>query len=354
MPFKILRNDITKMPVDAIVNAANTSLKKGGGVCGAIFEAAGAEELQAECDMTGGCKTGEVVLTKGYKLTAKYIIHTAGPIWEDGKHKEEELLYSCYQNSLKIARDKGCKSIAFPLISSGIYGYPKEEALKVAIASIQDFLFHNEMMVYLVVYDKKAFILSEKLYSSIEKFIDDNYVEEHQFIRGARNVEEDQFIRGNRNVEEDYCIEESQEEYKISPAAEPREAFDVSAKSKESLEQVFSKLDESFSEMILRIIDEKKITDVQAYKKANVDRKLFSKIRSNKDYKPSKITAVAFAIALELDKQNSDKLLEKAGYALSRCNKFDLIIEYFIEHKIYDVFLINETLFAFDQVLLGA
>lgn len=167
MPFKIVRNDITKMPVDAIVNAANTSLEKGGGVCGAIFEAAGAEELQAECNMIGGCKTGKAVLTKGYKLTAKYIIHTVGPIWEDGKHKEEELLYSCYQNALKIAKDNGCKSIAFPLIASGIYGYPKEEALKVAIASIQDFLFHNEMMVYLVVYDKKAFILSEKLFTSI-------------------------------------------------------------------------------------------------------------------------------------------------------------------------------------------
>jgi len=343
MPFKIVRNDITKMPVDAIVNAANTSLEKGGGVCGAIFEAAGAEELQAECNMTGSCKTGEAVLTKGYKLTAKYIIHTAGPIWEDGKHKEEELLYSCYQNSLKIARDKGCKSIAFPLIASGIYGYPKEEALKVAIASMQDFLFHNEMTVYLVVYDKKAFILSEKLFSSIEKFIDDNYVEEHQFIRGNRNIED-----------VSYSIEENRLEYKISSIAESWDALDVTTKSKASLEQLFSRLDESFSEMLLRIIDEKKMTDVQAYKKANVDRKLFSKIRSNKDYTPSKITAVAFAIALELDKQNSDKLLEKAGYALSRCNKFDLIIEYFIEHKIYDVFLINETLFAFDQVLLGA
>lgn len=343
MPFNIVRNDITKMPVDVIVNAANTSLKKGGGVCGAIFEAAGAEELQAECDMIGGCKTGEAVLTKGYKLTAKYIIHTAGPIWEDGKHKEEELLYSCYQNSLEIAKDKGCKSIAFPLIASGIYAYPKEDALKVSVSSIQDFLSHNEMMVYLVVYDKKAFILSEKLFSSIEKFIDDNYVEEHQFIRDARNVEE-----------KNYYIEENKAEYKMPPSEESWDSFDVSTKSKENLKQMFSRVDESFSGMLLRIIDEKKMTDVQAYKKANIDRKLFSKIRSNKDYTPSKITAVAFAIALELDKENSEKLLEKAGYALSRCNKFDLIIEYFIEHQIYDVFLINETLFAFDQVLLGA
>ena len=343
MPFKIVRNDITKMPVDAIVNAANISLKKGGGVCGAIFKAADAEELQAECDLTGGCKTGEAVLTKGYKLPAKYIIHTVGPIWEDGKHKEEELLYNCYQNSLKIAMDKGCKSIAFPLIASGIYGYPKEEALKIAVSSIQDFLSHNEMMIYLVVYDKKAFILSEKLFSSVEKFIDDNYVEEHQFIRGAGNVDE-----------KNYCIEENQAEYKKASVVEFWDSLDVSTKSKESLEQMLSRLDESFSEMLLRLIDEKKMTDVQAYKKANVDRKLFSKIRSNKDYTPSKITAIAFAIALELDKKNSDKLLEKAGYALSRCNKFDLIIEYFIEQKIYDVFLINETLFAFDQVLIGA
>ena len=326
MPFKIIRNDITKMPVDAIVNAANNSLKKGGGVCGAIFEAAGAVELQAECDLIGGCKTGEAVWTKGYKLPAKYIIHTAGPIWEDGKHKEAELLNSCYQNSLKIAMEKGCKSIAFPLIASGIYGYPKEQALKVAISSIQEFLSYNEIMIYLVVYDKKAFILSEKLFSSVEKFIDDNYVEAHQFIR----------------------------EYNISSVAESYDPCDRTTKGKESLEQLFSRIDESFSEMLLRLIDEKQMTDVQAYKKANVDRKLFSKIRSNKDYTPSKITAIAFAIALELDKQNCDKLLEKAGYALSRCSKFDLIIEYFIEQRNYDIFLINETLFAFDQVLICA
>ena len=342
MPFKIVRNDITKMSVDVIVNAANISLKKGGGVCGAIFEVAGADELQAECDAIGGCMTGEAVLTKGYKLPAKHIIHTAGPIWNGGNNREGELLYNCYKNSLEIAKQKGCQSIAFPLISSGIYGYPKEEALKIAISSIEDFLFENEIMIYLVVYDKKAFVLSEKLFSSIEKFIDDNYVDDHQLIRGNRNIEEDRYIKENK------------QEYKISSANESFEALNTGLKNKESLEQMLSRLDESFSEMLLRIIDEKKMTDVQAYKKANVDRKLFSKIRSNKNYTPSKITAIAFVIALELDKQNSDKLLEKAGYALSQCNKFDLIIEYFIEHQIYDVFLINETLFAFDQVLIGA
>lgn len=343
MPFKIVRNDITKMSVDAIVNAANTSLKKGGGVCGAIFEAAGARELQDECDMLGGCKTGEAVWTKGYKLPAKYIIHTVGPIWSDGKHQEEELLQSCYRKSLEIAKKLGCKSIAFPLISSGIYGYPKEEALKIAIASIQDFLFHDEMMVYLVVFDKKAFALSGKLFSDIEKFIDDNYVDEHQFAR-----------IGSSNVCNSYSIEEDQQEIKKTLAEDSWETFDASIQNIENLEKIFFGLDESFSEMLLRIIDEKGMTDVQTYKKANIDRKLFSKIRGKKDYTPSKITAIAFAIALELDKDNCDKLLEKAGYALSRCNKFDLIIEYFIEHKIYDVFLINETLFAFDQVLLGA
>lgn len=342
MPFKIVRNDITKMLVDVVVNAANTSLKKGGGVCGAIFEAAGAEELQAECDKVGGCKTGDAVLTKGYKLPAKYIIHTAGPIWEDGKHKEEELLRSCYQKSLEIAKDKGCESIAFPLISSGIYGYPKEEALKVAISTIQGFISHDEMMVYLVVFDKKAFTLSGKLFSDIEKFIDDHYVDEHQFARGGSNIYNN------------YSMKEDKLESKKSLAEETWDIFDASIQNTENLEKIFFKFDESFSEMLLRIIDEKKMTDVQAYKKANIDRKLFSKIRSKKDYTPSKITAIAFAIALELDKDDCDKLLEKAGYALSHCNKFDLIIEYFIEKKIYDVFLINETLFTFDQVLLGA
>lgn len=321
MPLQIIRNDITKMKVDVIVNAANPQLKMGGGVCGAIFKAAGADELQAECDLIGGCNTGDAVITKGYNLPAKYIIHTVGPIWNGGDKNGEEYLRSCYLNSLKLAQEYKLESIAFPLISSGIYGYPKEKAFRVAVSAIQDFLLENEMMVYLIVFDKKAVELSEKLYKSIEKYIDDNYVAELFDLSRVIHEEEIKFL---------------------SPKA-----------SKRSLEDVLAQLDETFSEMLLRLIDEKGKTDVETYKKANIDRKLFSKIRSDKFYRPKKSTALALAISLELNIDETKDLLAKAGYALSHSNKFDIIVEYFIEEGIYDIFEINEALFAFDQNLLG-
>lgn len=337
MPFEIVRNDITKMPVDAIVNAANTSLKMGGGVCGAIFQAAGEEELEAECNRIGPIKIGEAVITHGFRLPAKYVIHTAGPVWEGGGKNEEILLTSCYKKSLTLAKDKGCTSIAFPVISSGIYGYPKDEAIRVALDAISDFLFHHEMMVFLVVFDKNAFVLSEKLFSKVEKYIDDNYVEAHEIRRDRRNICYD-LIGTSCWVEEESMMEPESRDTEIG---------------EHKLAHLIFNLDESFSQMLLRLIDEKGISDVETYKKANMDRKLFSKIRSDKDYKPSKITAIALAIALQLNHDETQSLLGKAGYTLSNSNKFDVIIQYFIEEKTYDIFLINETLFVFDQVLLG-
>ena len=334
MTFKIVRNDITKMPTEAIVNAANVSLKMGGGVCGAIFSAAGAKELQNECDKIGRCEVGEAVITKGYNLSAKYIIHTAGPIWNGGTSNEKELLYNSYKNSLELARENGIESIAFPLISSGIYGYPKDKALQVAISAISDFLSLNEMEIYLVIYGKEAMLVSEKLFSSIEKFIDDNYVEEHfinQRYRGIESYELQDSV--------DLLLKE------MSPAPE--------SPTIRSLAGLIDQIEESFVEMLFRLIDEKGMTDIETYKKANVDRKLFSKIRSNMDYSPSKMTAISFAIALKLNLDETRDLLKKAGYALSRSNKFDLIIEFFIQEKIYDIFEINEALFSFDQTTLG-
>ncbi len=337
MPLKIIRNDISKMPVDAIVNAANTALKMGGGVCGAIFAAAGADKLQKDCDQIGKCAVGEAVITNAYNLPSRYVIHAVGPIWHGGSHEEAHLLYNCYANSLILAWQHECQSIAFPLISSGIYGYPKDQALQIAISAIGEFLLNYEMMVYLVVYDKKTFVVSEKLFSAIEKYIDDNYVEEHRLSERRRGIEP----------------------YEIPQLEEMPEPFDICASMpavevKPSLEDLVNQLDESFSQMLLRLIDEKGMTDVETYKRANIDRKLFSKIRSTKGYNPSKVTAIAFAIALELNLYETCDLLGKAGYTLSHSNKFDVIIKYFIEEGNYNIYEINEALFAFDQVLLGA
>lgn len=335
MPLQIVRNDITKMKVDAIVNAANSSLLGGGGVDGSIHRAAG-PKLYAECKQLGGCATGSAKITKGYKLPCKFVIHAVGPRWVDGKHGEREKLVSCYRTSLVLAKEHGCETVAFPLISSGIYQYPKAEALKVAIDTISDFLLENDMTVYLVIFDRKAYQIGEKLFSDITAYIDDHYVDTHTDSR----------VLQMRRME---LL--SQEELEAPSCAA---SFASKAVCTKSLDDALSQIDESFSEMLLRKIDEKGMTDAQCYKKANIDRKLFSKIRSNQLYKPSKQTALAFAIALELSLDETKDMLMKAGFALSHSNKFDIIIEYFIEHGNYNVFEINEALFAFDQSLLGA
>ena len=337
MPLEIIRNDIAKVHADAIVNSANPSLLGGGGADGAIHQAAG-PDLLVECRTLGGCKVGQAKITKGYTLPARYIIHTVGPVWHDGKNNEEKLLADCYANSLALAKEYHLESIAFPLISSGTFGYPKDRALKTAISVIGDFLLKNEMTVYLVVFDKTSFALSEKLFSSIAQYIDDNYIEEHLDTNRIRIAE--------RRLLEEYCIERSMSLSIEAPA--PAE------KRKRSLDDVVNHMDETFSQRLLRLIDENGMTDTETYKKANIDRKLFSKIRNDINYKPSKPTAIAFAIALKLNLDETKDLLLKSGFALSHSSKFDIIIQYFIEDGNYNIFEINEALFAFDQNLLGA
>ena len=341
MPLEIVRNDITKMKVDAIVNAANESLLGGGGVDGAIHRAAGSE-LLAECRTLGGCKTGKAKITGGYNLPAKYVIHTVGPIYDDGKHGEKALLESCYRESLDLAKEHQCETVAFPLISSGVYGYPKDQALKVAIDVISDFLLENEMTVYIVIFDKAAYKISEKLFADIAEYIDDNYVDEHTDYSRERirmNALPSMTPRKRRKKSDDDFLE-------ICDCKAMLAEDDLDAKLRQ--------IDESFSQMLLRKIDEKGMTDAECYKKANIDRKLFSKIRSDIHYKPSKPTALAFAISLELSLAETEDMLRKAGFALSHSNKFDIIIEYFISKGNYNIFEINEALFAFDQSLLGA
>lgn len=324
MPLLIVQNDIVKIKTDAIVNAANTSLLGGGGVDGCIHRAAG-PELLAECRTLGGCETGSAKITKGYRLPSKYVIHAVGPRWQDGKHGEEEKLASCYRVSLELAREHGCETVAFPLISSGIYGYPKDQAFKVAVDTIRAFLTENDMTVYLVILDRRAYQIGGKLFADIAAYIEDNYEEAH-FVSRSMLMKQPETL----------LWEEAPEK----------------ATYAKTLDDALSRIDESFSEMLLRKIDENGMTDAQCYKKANIDRRLFSKIRS--DRQPSKTTAIAFAVALELSLDEAREMLMKAGFALSRSNKFDIIIEYFIAHGNYDVFEINEALFAFGQNLLGS
>ena len=328
MPLQIVRNDITTMKMDAIVNAANESLLGGGGVDGAIHRAAG-PELLAECRTLGGCKTGQAKITKGYRLPAKFVIHTVGPIWRGGGRGERELLTSAYRSSLELAQANGCETVAFPLISSGVYGYPKDQALKVAVDTIGEFLLSHDMTVYLVIFDRAACTIGGKLFADIAAYIDDRYVDAHT---DSRETQRRRMALASMPMEEDAP----------APAAAPAD-----------LDEALSKLDESFSQMLLRKIDETGLTDAQCYKKANIDRKLFSKIRSDVHYKPSKPTAMAFAVALELPLEEAREMLEKAGFAFSHASKFDIIVEYFIAHRNYNIFEINEALFAFDQSLLG-
>lgn len=350
MPLKIIRQDITKMKVDAIVNPSNRNLSPDGGTDLSIHGAAGAELLRA-CETLGGCEVGKAKITSGFNLPCKYIIHTAGPNFYEVENSEE-LLISCYKDCLRLAKENGCESVAFPLISSGAYGFPKEAALRIATSVIGDFLSENEMDVRLVVYDKESFGISKKLFSAVQSFIDDKYVDEHARFGNNREAQSkccSEFLRTNREVR--FRMDDG---YEVQDAEECLSAPTVCASKAQSLDDMLKNMDKSFSETLFMYIDEKGMTDVECYKKANIDRKLFSKIRSDRNYRPSKQTAIALAISLELTFAETEDFLKKAGFALSRSNKFDVIIEYFISNGIYNIFEINEALFAFDQSLLGA
>ena len=381
MPLQIIRQDITRFPCDAVVNAAKKSLLGGGGVDGAIHRAAGPELLN-ECRTLGGCPTGEARITKGYRLPCKYVIHTVGPVWRGGSHGEQALLESCYRSSLALAAEYNCETVAFPLISSGIFGYPKDQALRAAVDTIADFLADHDMTVYILIYDRAGFRIGKKLYAGVRSYISDHYVEDHTdhaVEKARRAAVEARFasaappdassrtgifpgFMGLRKSEaapmagaafplERAAAPESADSEELEEAGFP--AAEAASADTLSLDEMLDQIDESFSQMLLRKIDERGMTDAQCYKKANIDRKLFSKIRSNIHYKPSKPTAAAFAIALELPLPEARDLLSKAGFALSHSSKFDIIIEYFLVHGNYNIFEINETLFAFDQSLLG-
>ena len=338
MPLQLIRNDLTKMRVDAIVNAANPSLLGGGGVDGAIHRAAG-PRLLAACRRLGGCPVGQARLTRGYDLPCKYVIHTVGPIWQGGAHGERAQLASCYRSALALAVSRRCKTVAFPLISSGVYGYPKAQALQVALETIAEFLSGHDMTVYIVVFDRDAVQVSSKLFQNITAYIDDVYADAHADPAGRFRQLPAAPVGG--------FAEEA-----ASFAPPPRTAMRPSV-AHPGLDAMLAQLDESFTQMLLRLIDEKHISDADCYKKANIDRRLFHKIRSNPHYKPSKQTALALAVALELSLEQTRELLMKAGFALSHSDKGDIVVEYCIRQRIYNIIEINQVLFKLDLQPLG-
>ncbi len=413
MPLHIIREDITRMAVDAIVAAG--SARPGthmptGGVNGSIHKKAG-ERLLAALRRLGGIKTGAATLTQAYDLPCKYVIHTAGPKWQGGGYGEEVLLRACYREALQLADRKGFTSIAFPLISTGKYGYPKAEAMQAATAEIRQFLNDHDLDVYLVVYDREAFRVSSELFTGVRQFIDQHYVDQRYVPRNAREddwaqrmapaapapffPEADSWSMGECGGEADsfasaapmdaggFDFREDEPFFGEAPEAAPsapapppepaptaakpslfrpaapkapapKEAAPMSAAVPPGLAQRLHQLDEGFAGTLLHLIDQKGMKDSACYRKANVDRKLFNKIKNTPGYTPKKSTVMAFCVALELDLHACRELLARAGYAMSHASMFDVIVEYFIVKGVYDVDIINQTLFAYDQDLLGS
>lgn len=349
MPFQIIRDDLTQMQVDAIVNTANPAPAVGWGLDQGIHTAAGPDLLRARKkigDIVPGCSA----ITPGFRLRARYVIHTVGPIWIDGKHGEPETLSSCYASALDLARRAGCASVALPLISTGNYCFPSALALQIAMGEISKFLMDHDLFVYLVVFNKEAFRLTEKLFSNITSFIDDNYVEEKETEEYCICMPEAEAF--------DYWNVESRsvcysDEASLPSAKREQASCSFAPCEKKSLTELLQKTDAGFSETLLRLIDERGCKDSEIYKRANITKQHFYKIRKNPDYKPTKPTAIALAIALRLDLDQTKDLIGRAGYALTNSSKFDVIIMYFIREKNYDLFEINAALFDFDQCLLG-
>ena len=334
MPFEIVRNDITQMTVDAIVNTANPRPVIGLGTDSMIHEKAG-PKLLIERQKIGTIDVGNAAITPAFDLHSKYVIHTVGPVWDGGNRGEEALLRHCYDNSLKLALEHGCRSIAFPLISSGNYGFPKDKALQIAISAFSAFLMEHEMQIYLVVFDRTAFRLSEKLFQKVASYIDENYVDACETMAFA--VEREKRPRFRRNAR----------------ICESRAVMEYACPKAMSLEDMLKQEDAGFTETLLKLIDQSGKKDSEIYKKANISKQHFSKIRNNPHYKPTKPTAIALALALELDLEQTKDLIGRAGYALTNSSKFDLIIRYFIENRQYNVVEINCVLFEHDQSLLG-
>lgn len=327
MPLKIIREDITRVHADAIVNTANPRPIIGRGTDMAVYLAAGAEEMLAERKKIGDIPPGQAAATGAYRLNARYVIHTVGPVWQGGGCRERETLGECYARSLALADSLKCKSAAFPLISAGIYGFPKDEALSVAFSEIGRFLLSHEMTVILAVFDRDAFEMSGRLFTDLEDLI------------GRREAAARPETGTGGHVPDGM---------RSAPAFRPARGAAPFA----DLEDALGAKEDTFAQRLFRLIDERGLDDVTVYKRANIDRKLFSGIRCKKNYHPKKKTAVALAIALELSMDETADLLARAGYALSPNDRFDVIVSHFISRRFYSIWEINATLFRYGEQTL--
>ena len=346
MPFLMIRNDITKVAADAIVNPANRNLLQGSGTSRAIYQAAGEQQLTAACEAIGHCDLGRAVCTPAFGLSAKYIFHAVCPAWHGGGFGEAEQLAGAYHSALELAAEYHCESVAFPLLSSGNYGYPKEQAFRIAVDTITQYVMEHDLTVYLVLYDRGSLAVSRKLFASVEEYIDDHYV--------AQNDESYQFDRRRRESVERrrWRLEEEATPMLETAAAPPPPA--TTPMAARSLEHLMDNLGESFTTRLLRLIDERGLKDSTVYKQSNISRQHFSKIQCNRDYNPKKKTVLAFAVGLHLSEDETIDLLKSAGYAFSGGSKRDWIVRYCLEHKIYNINQVNTLLFQWDQELLGA
>ena len=315
MPFLMIRNDITKVAADAIVNPANRNLLQGSGTSRAIYQAAGEQELTAACEAIGHCDLGRAVCTPAFGLPAKYVFHAVCPAWHGGGFGEAEQLASAYHSALKLAAKYHCESVAFPLLSSGNYGYPKEQAFRIAVDTITQYVMEHDLTVYLVLYDRDSLAVSRKLFVSVEEYIDDHYV--------AQNDESYQFDRRRRESVERrrWRLEEEATPMLETAAAPPPPA--TAPMAARSLEHLMDNLGESFTTRLLRLIDERGLKDSTVYKQSNISRQHFSKIQCNRDYNPKKKTVLAFAVGLHLSEDETIDLLKSAGYAFSDGSKRD-------------------------------
>ena len=351
MPLKIVRNDITKMQVDAIVNTANEEPVYATGVDTAVYKAAGEELLLAERQKIGFLKEGEVAITPGFALPAKYIIHAVSPLYIDGTMGDEERLRACYRDSLKLAKENNCESIAFPLISTGGFGYPKEEGMRVALDEINLFLLNNEMLVYIVVFDEYATRLGAKLYPMLESYIDSNYVED------KFDEEYDDFFRPDNCAPQIFSRAPQRSKGIIPPPpvcavnavhVSPMEEHELTDDEMDDLDNRLKHISDTFQEYLLYLIQAKGFTNAQVYNASLVDKKLFSKIKNNKDYHPDKFTVLRLCIGARLNFDEAKDLLARAGYAFSPCDKRDLVFRFFIENEIYDIMELEVALDHFN------